>query len=107
MAWTPNPKGAIGLNEPIGRRFYDEPMLAGAADQSAFLGIDLRHFEETRDRQISLDRCGNTSVEPGVLSYLFPRARAMGDAFTPPKAFSGWLYVRARELEQSRIGWNR
>jgi len=106
MAWVPKLDASVGLDEPIARRIYDEPMLIGAADQAPgpYLGISMRHFEETRDRQVSVDRCGQTGVDRGVLSYLFPRARAMGDTFTPPQTFRGYLYVAARELAEPARG---
>lgn len=103
MAWNPNPN-QVGDKEAIGRRIYDEPMLAGATDQNPFAGIQVRHFEETRDREVSLDRCGATGAERGVLGYLFPRARAMGEALGPPKKFSGWLSVPAIALRRPSRG---
>jgi hypothetical protein len=102
--WVPKPDDPIGPDEPIGRRIFDEPMLTGAQGQGPFPGISVRHFEENRDGEVSLDRCGRTNVEGGVLAYLFPRARAMGAAFNPPKPFTGWLAVRARQLAEPTRG---
>src|SRR5690242_7723696 len=98
MPWSPNPDNPIGLSESIARRLYDEPQLAGATDQAPLPLIDVRHFEETRGKEVSVDRCGQTGVERAVVNYLSPRAQQMGNSFKPPKAFSGWLYVRARDL---------
>lgn len=93
-----NPPNKVGRNEPIGRRLFDEPMLAGATDQQAFDGIRITHFEETRGTQISLDRLGGTGVDRKVVNYLLPRARAAGKKFSKPKPFDGWAFIRADKL---------
>ena len=73
--WNPADK-PVGANEPIGRRLFDEPLLAGADDQRKFAGLDLRNFEEKRDREFSVDRLGRTGKERAVIKYLNPRANA-------------------------------
>lgn len=102
--WIPNPGEPVGPNEPIARRLFDEPLLSGAQDQKPFQGIDLRHFEETRDGEISFDRFGRSGVERPIVGYLYPLAQAMGAGLKPPRAFSGWLYVRARQLSEPKRG---
>jgi hypothetical protein len=98
-----NPKtDPVGKNEPIGRRLFDEPMLVGAEDQPSFNGLDYRHFEETRDRELSLDRLGQTGIDRRARNYLRPRADAAGTKFVPPKQFNGWIHVRASALV---AGW--
>lgn len=100
--WNPT-TDPVGKNEPIGRRLFDEPMLMGAQDQPSFKGLDYRHFEETRDRELSLDRLGFTGIEKKAKNYLKPRADAAGANCVPPKHFNGWAQVRASALEK---GWN-
>lgn len=90
------------MNERIGRRFFDEPMLRGAAGQPAFSGIELHHFQDKRSREISLDRLGATGVDKAVLQYLKPRAETNARARQKPVRFEGWLYVAAKELTQAR-----
>lgn len=53
-----NPPSKVGPNEQIGRRLFDEPMLTGVTGQPSSSGIQLYHFEDTRDREVSLDRLG-------------------------------------------------
>jgi hypothetical protein len=102
--WAPNPTQPIGLNEHIGRRLFDEPLLAGALDQPAYRGLDLRNFQETRDSEYSFDRLGRSSIEPAVRAYLEPRAHHAGTKFHRPKTFNGWAFVRARELVNAKRG---
>src|SRR5271168_1468551 len=95
--WAPPDK--VGLNERIGRRIYDEPMLRGVEGQPSYSGIELHHFE---DKELSLDRLGATGVDRRVCRYLTPRAEAAGTARKKPSQFDGWFHVAAKELEQSR-----
>jgi hypothetical protein len=101
------PKDNVGPNEHIGRRLFDEPMLFGATDQTPLDGIDLRHFEPTPDRTLSVDRAGDSCFHPQVQRYLVPRAEAAGEAATPRKAFHGWLTVPAKKLwnPKANIRW--
>lgn len=96
--WNPE-TDPIGRDEPIGRRLFDEPMLIGAQNQPSFKGLDLRHFEETRDDQLSVDRLGSTGIEKKAKNYLRPRAEAAGAKCHPKKQFNGWAYVRADILK--------
>ena len=88
----------MGENEPIGRRLFDEPMLVGGGDQRPLARLDLRHFLESRDRELSFDRLGRTSVDRSVVKYLCFRGIAAGSRFKKPKKFNGWVYFRARRL---------
>jgi hypothetical protein len=100
-AWKPKPTDPIRANEHLGRRLFDEPMLVGAMEQRSFAGIELRHFEETReDGEFSLDRVGQSSVDRKVVNYLRPRAVAAGEGFKPTRAFNGWAVLRAATLCQ-------
>ena len=96
------PPSNIGINEHIGRRLFDEPLLAGTADQPSFTGLLLIHFEEKRGDEYSLDRLGRSGIERGVVAYLKPRAEAAGTTFRNPKSFDGWAVVAARELVNAR-----
>jgi hypothetical protein len=99
--WSPPDK--VGPNELIGRRLFDEPMLRGTEGQPSFSGIELHHFQETRGREISLDRLGATgSVNRRVLQHLKPRAEAAARARQKPVRFEGWMHVAAKELAQAR-----
>ena len=103
--WVPAAHQPIGNTERIGRRLFDEPLLAGAGDQKSFAGLDLRNFEETRGREVSLDRLGRSGVDKAVIRYLQPRAVAAGTKFRTAKQFAGWAFLPARELGQSRSGF--
>jgi hypothetical protein len=102
--WKPRSDEPVGSNEHVGRRMFDEPMLAGAQDQPAFQGLLLRHFEERRDREFSLDRLGRTGIDKGVVRYLRPRADADGQNRTPLRAFNGWAVLRAKVLADPPLG---
>jgi hypothetical protein len=104
MAWTPQIGQPVAPNEHVGRRLFDEPMLAGAQNQQAFAGLDLRNFEEKRDGEISVDRLGRSSVEKAVVNYLRPRAHAAGGKFTPSKQFNGWAVLRVARLQNPPRG---
>jgi hypothetical protein len=96
--WKPQSSQPIGPNEHLGRRLFDEPSLAGAQDQKTIARLNLRHFEERRDGQVSLDRLGRTNVDKSVVRYLRPRADGAGTRFRPPKAFNGWAVLTARKF---------
>lgn len=100
--WVPS-DNPVGENELVGRRLFDEPLLAGAADnQPIFNGLMLSHFEEKRSNELSLDRLGRTNVEPKVQDYLVPRAKLAGKFFHRPKNFNGWAVVRVKELSKAK-----
>jgi hypothetical protein len=103
--WAPAADQPIGNTERIGRRLFDEPLLAGAGDQKTFAGLDLRNFEETRSREVSLDRLGRSGIDKAVIRYLQPRAVAAGTKFRTAKQFAGWAFLPARDLSQSRSGF--
>lgn len=101
--WLP-PTDRVGPNEHVGRRLFDEPLLAGAIDQQVFSGLLITHFEETRDADLSLDRLGKSGVDGRVMSYLLPRALDAGTRFHRPKRFDGWAVLRSTELGKPRQG---
>jgi hypothetical protein len=96
--WKPGPDDPVGQNEYIGRRLFDEPLLAGSQSPTQFAGLQLRHFEEKRGREFSLDRLGRGAINKGVQGYLLPRARAAGAKFNPTKQFDGWVTLRVGAL---------
>lgn len=98
------PPTKVGSNEQIGRRLFDEPMLQGFMGQPSFSGIQLYHFEERRDFDVSLDRLGPSGIDRKVSKYLLPRAEAAGRKFAKPKHFDGWAVVSAKELANARKG---
>ena len=98
--WQPQAK--VGLNEQIGRRLFDEPMLKGSTGQPSFSGMQINHFEEKRGNEVSLDRLGATGIDRQVKSYLVLRADAAAKTFTQIKRFDGWAVVAAKELENAR-----
>lgn len=104
--WVPASE-RVGPDEHVGRRLFDEPMLAGGQGQPRFAGLDLRNFEEKRDREFSLDRLGRQSIDKSAVGYLLPRATAAGARFMSPKTFSGWAVLRARQLENPPVGLGR
>jgi hypothetical protein len=99
-----NPPSNVGPNEQIGRRKFDEPMLKGVKGQPPFSGSQLYHFEETRDREISLDRLGASGIDQKVFRYLLPRAEAASGKFAKPKHFDGWFVFSAKELANPHKG---
>ena len=103
--WKPQIQGEVGQNEPLGRRLFEEPLLAGTPEgKERFAGLSLRHFEETRDQDFSLDRLGRTGVNKRVKKYLKPRADANGRTLNPPRAFDGWAVLQTRRLVASPKG---
>lgn len=101
--WNP-PTEEVGANEQVGRRLFDEPLLAGALDQPPFKGLLLTHFEETRGNEWSLDRLGKSSVDRKVVNYLLPRAKEAARQFHIAKRFDGWVSVRSQELRNPAKG---
>jgi len=102
--WQPKSDEGIGKSESLGRRLFDEPMLAGVENSKSFSGLDLRNFQEKRDREFSLDRLGRTGIAKRVLSYLLPRANAASQKFKPPKSFGGWVALRADVIAKPPVG---
>lgn len=102
--WQPKSDEAVGKSESLGRRLFDEPMLAGVQNPKAFGGLDLRNFQEKRDREFSLDRLGRTGIDKKVLNYLSPRAKAASTKFNPPKSFDGWAVLRADVIVKPPVG---
>lgn len=96
--WTPKDNEPVGVSEHIGRRLFDEPKLSGAPDQRPFKGLELRHFEETRDREFSVDRLGASSVDKAVERYLSSRCLCEAEKHKKPKRFDGWAYIVVRKL---------
>jgi hypothetical protein len=96
--WKPRADEPVGANEHIGRRMFDEPMLRGAQNQPSWGGLDVRHFEETRSPEVSVDRLGRSGVDKSVGRYLQPKAKAAGTRFAPPREFHGWATVAAKHL---------
>jgi hypothetical protein len=93
--WKP-PNDQIGHAEVIGRRLFDEPTLAGAGDQAP-IKLDLRHFEDTRNDDFSVDRIGRGIIEQKVIEVLVPLARA-----SQRKSFNGWVTLRADKFRGSK-----
>jgi hypothetical protein len=88
----------------LGRRLFDEPLLAGALDQKPFAGLPFSHFEERRDGEVSLDRLGQSSVDRRVINYLRPLANQAAASFQTPKQFNGWSVLRAHFLTKPPRG---
>jgi hypothetical protein len=101
--WNP-PTDHVGRKEHIGRRLFDEPLLAGATGQKGFGGLLLRHFEEARSDEFSVDRLGRTGVDKSITRFLRPLADAAGKTFRTAKTFNGWVVLKADELEKSKKG---
>jgi hypothetical protein len=96
--WVPPDK--VGMNERIGRRIYDEPMLKGAQGQPSYSGIELHHFQG--GKELSLDRLGASGIDRRIRQHLELRAEAAGARRGKPSRFDGWFHVAAKELEQAR-----
>jgi hypothetical protein len=101
--WIP-PIDQVGPDEHIGRRLFDEPMLVGAKDQKSLRGLDVRHFEEARGNEFSVDRLGRSSVDRSAVRCLRPLADAHGRSFRRAKTFNGWIVLRARNLQKPARG---
>jgi len=102
--WQPKSDEGIGKSENLGRRLFDEPMLAGVQSPKLFGGLDLRNFQEKRDREFSLDRLGRTGIDKRVLQYLVPRAKAASTKFKTPKSFDGWAVLLADVIVKPPVG---
>jgi hypothetical protein len=76
---------------------FNEPLLS-TKGQRPFVGLQVSHFEEKRDAQVSVDRMGRSSVETSVLKYLAPRVVASGDRRTPRRSFDGWAVIKVKDL---------
>lgn len=98
--WIPDIAATVGSREPVGRRLFAVPRLAGASDQMQWKDtLEIDHFLEKRlPGAVSLDRLGEKFVDGKVKTYLLIRAQHAGTRFMPPKDFSGWAYVRADKL---------
>ena len=101
--WNAHEVDAIGNSEFLGRRRFKHPELRGAAGQKTIGGLDARDFEVGKDREVSIDRLGRSSIDPKVLKYLRPRAEAHGNAFRARKEFLGWACVQAGKFRESTI----
>jgi hypothetical protein len=73
-------------------------MLAGTPPEKSYDGLDVRNFQEKRDRELSLDRLGRTNVEKPVVRYLLPRAKHSGGKMRPTRAFHGWAVIKVEHL---------
>jgi len=104
--WVPKKTDPVDSREPIGRRLFAIPELAGAKDQKPWKDLlKIDHFKENRPPgNISLDRLGEKSVDGKVRKYLIRRAQDAGTKLTPPKDFDGWVCVRADKLAKPGKG---
>jgi hypothetical protein len=100
--WKPDAK--IGLQERVGRRLFDEPMLQGTRDQKKLNRLKLTHFEEDRGSEYSIDRLGRTGVEKKIARFIRQRAQTHGASFTPAKGFQGWATLPAAALIKPDLG---
>jgi hypothetical protein len=101
--WKPNTT-TIGKSECIGRRLFERQGLKGATDQTRpDKTFELYHFEETRDREVSVDRLGQTSVDGRVKAYLIPRGHDAASRLHKAE-FSGWAVTKAKELQSPAKG---
>jgi hypothetical protein len=96
------PPSSVGKNEQVGRRLFDQPVLAGAVDKTP-VRLTLQHFEDSR-AEVSLDRLGQTGVDQRVVRELAPIAVTAAGSFRPPKAFRGWQAIKAEVLQTSPKG---
>jgi hypothetical protein len=97
--WNAKESTTIGASEHLGRRRFGHPELRGAAGQQEDIVPHWRDFLEKRDRRISIDRLGHSSVDKKVLRYLRPLAEEQGKKFKPERKFLGWSYIRAAQLK--------
>src|SRR4029077_18537659 len=104
--WVPEIGEAIDDREPIARRLFDAPRLAGAKDQREWKDtLLLNHFLENRDPgEVSLERLGQRSLDGKVKLFLVPRAQLSGTKFTPPKDFKGWAWIQVGKLRKPSKG---
>jgi len=99
--WIPD-DSRVAQGEHIGRRLYAEPKLSGAPDQKPFHGLDISNFMETRGRDFSCDRLGQSSVDNNVIGYLMERCHQHSAERGLP--FNGWIYATAKKLAENN-GW--
>lgn len=99
-SWKPN-AATVAKTEFIGRRLFQRQGLKGAKDQKRpDKTFELYHFEETRDREVSVDRLGQTSVDGRVKSYLNPRGHYAA-TLLHKREFQGWAVTKAKDLESA------
>jgi hypothetical protein len=96
--WQPNATTVAG-SEFIGRRLFERAGLRGAQDQKRpDKTFELYHFEDS-DREVSVDRLGQTSVDGKVKkSYLNLRGHHAA-TLMHKKEFHGWAVTKAKELQ--------
>jgi hypothetical protein len=101
-SWKPN--ATVGKNESIGRRLFQRQGLKGAEDQKRpDRTIELYHFEENKDREVSVDRLGATSIDGKVKAYLNPRGHYEATRLHRAN-FRGWAVTKAKELQTPAKG---
>jgi len=107
--WVPEANQPIGATEPIGRRLFETPRLAGDILRGRADGwkdvLITDHFLESRDPgEVSLDRLGRFGVDPLVRDVLRPIAEDMFASRTPPRKFVGWVWLKADKLRSPGKG---
>lgn len=102
--WKPASDQPVGSNEHVGRRLFSEPLLVGSTSQPSWKGLDLRHFEERRNREFSLDRLGKSGIDRRVVHIVLPLAVVQGSTFRPSKSFDGWVVIRSKFLVEGKVG---
>lgn len=102
--WRPEAGKHLGPSEHLGRRIFEEAKLAGVADQPNFATLNIEHFRESRDPEISLDRLGRAAVEPKVRAYLAPKCKWQATTFNKQKRFEGWAVIKAKDLVKQNRG---
>jgi hypothetical protein len=98
MAWQPG--NTCEKNEHVGRRLFDEPLLAGGENQRQFTGLSINHFVENRSDEFSVDRLGRSSIERSITSLLQPLAIEAGKTFHTPQTFHGWVVLQAARVKE-------
>jgi hypothetical protein len=96
--WKPNAATVAG-SEFIGRRLFERPGLKGAEDQKRpAKTFELYHFENN-DREVSVDRLGQTSVD-GKVKKTYLNARGHYAATLMHKReFHGWAVTQAKIVQ--------
>jgi hypothetical protein len=96
--WKPNVTTVAG-SEFIGRRLFERPGLTGAKDQKRpDKTFELYHFENS-DREVSVDRLGQSSVDGKVKkTYLNPRGHYAA-TLMHKREFHGWAVTRAKIVQ--------
>ena len=103
--WQPSPDEPVNVQERVGRRLFDEPILNGTSGQKAYAGIKLTHFQERRGPNVSVDRLGRTGIEPKVIGFLRPLCGNAATNFQTPLSFDGWAVVKVAEITSPRLKW--